>query len=170
MMINRLFSRLVALGLGLGSLAWITLAGAVAPSDSIPYAADLAREAETCKLRQVPMLILFTTPNCAYCERVRQEFLLPLRRNPEYADKVVFRQVDLRSNSKLLDFSGNATTQARFAKLHKITLTPTIKLFDAAGNSLTEPLIGLSTPDFYGVYLDRAIDEALGKIRLTAQP
>lgn len=170
MMINRFFSRLVALGLGLGSLAWIAVAGAAGQGDSIPYAADLAREAESCKIRQLPMLVLFTAPNCAYCERVRQEFLLPMQRNPGYADKVVFRQVDMRSNNKLLDFSGNATTYARFARLHKIVLTPTIKLFDADGNSLTEPLVGLSTPDFYGVYLDRAIDEALAKIRSGAKP
>jgi len=30
---------------------------------------------------------------------------------------------------------------------------------------LTEPLVGLSTPDFYGSYLDQAIEAALAKVR-----
>jgi len=165
MMINRLFSKAMTLGLGLASLAWIAVAGAAAGSGELPYATDLTREAETSQLRQIPILILFTVPKCAYCERVRQEFLLPMQRNPEYAGKVIMRQVDMRSRDKLIDFTGRATTHAQFSRHHKIALTPTIKLFDAAGNSLTEPLVGLSTPDFYGAYLDRAIDEALAKIR-----
>lgn len=170
MMINRLFSKAVALGLGLAILAWIAAAGAAARADELAFASDLTREAAISQTRRIPVLILFTAPNCAYCERVKQEFLLPMQRNPEYANKLIFLQVDLHSQRKLVDFSGNATTHARFCKQHKIKLTPTIKLFDAAGNSLTEPLVGLSTPDFYGAYLDAAIDQALGKIRSPARP
>jgi len=170
MMINRLFSKALALCLGLASLAWIASAGAAAGADELVFASDLTREAAISQTRRIPVLIMFTAPNCAYCERVKQEFLLPMQRNPEYANKVIFRQVDLHSQRKLVDFSGNETTYARFCRQHKIKLTPTIKLFDAAGNSLTEPLVGLSTPDFYGAYLDAALDEALGKIRSSTRP
>ncbi|MDP2784718.1 MAG: thioredoxin family protein [Sulfurimicrobium sp.] len=169
-MINRLFSKALALCLGLASLAWIAAAGAAARADELAFASDLTREAAISQTRQIPVLILFTAPNCAYCEQVKQEFLLPMQRNPEYADKVIFRQVDMQSQRKLVDFSGNVTTHARFCKQHKIKLTPTIKLFDAAGNSLIEPLVGLSTPDFYGAYLDAAIDQALEKIRSPTRP
>lgn len=170
MMINRLFSKAVALAFGLGSLSWIALAGAAAGSGELAYATDLTREAEISQVRKIPVLILFTVPKCAYCERVMQEFLLPMQRNPEYADKVIMRQVDLRSRDKLTDFTGKATTHAQFSRHHRITLTPTIKLFDAAGNSLANPLVGYSSPDFYGAFLDQAIDEALAKIRGAAQP
>ncbi len=169
-MINRLISKAMALCLGLASLAWFVAAGAAPQTDELPFASDLTREAEISRARKIPVLVLFTSPNCAYCERIRQEFLLPMQRNPEYENRVIFRQVDLRSQRKLVDFSGNLTTHAQFCKQHKIKLTPTIKLFDATGNSLTEPLVGLSTPDFYGAYLDAAIDEALGKIRSSTRP
>lgn len=170
MMINRLFSKALALCLGLASLAWIAAEGAAAGGNELAFASDLTREAQISQTRQIPVLILFTTPDCAYCERVKQEFLLPLQRNSEYADKLIIRQIGLRSQRKLVGFTGKETTQAQFGKQHKIKLTPTIMLFDAAGNSLTEPLVGLSTPDFYGVYLDAAIDQALGKIRSPARP
>lgn len=165
MVIKRLYSKAMALSLALASLAWFSLAGAAAPVDEIPAATDLTLEAAASRTRQLPILILFTAPGCAYCERVKQEFLLPMQRNPEYAGKVIMRQIEYRSRGKLVDFFGKVTTAAKFSRQHKITLTPTIKLFDAEGNSLTEPLIGLTTPDYYGVYLDQAIDEALARIR-----
>ncbi len=88
-----------------------------------------------------------------------------MQRNPEYAGKVIMRQIEYQSRGRLVDFSGKTTTAAQFSRQQKVRLTPTIKLFDADGTVLAEPLIGLSTPDYYGAYLDRAIDEALGKIR-----
>ena len=153
------------LAIGLASLTWFSPGGAAGLEDGIAIANDLAQEAALAKTRQVPLLILFTSPNCMYCERVKQEFLIPMQRNPEYANKVLMRQIEYRGSGKLVDFSGASTTPAQFSKLHKITLTPTVKLFDSAGNSLSEPLVGLTTPDYYGAFLDRAIDEALAKTR-----
>ncbi len=165
MIIKRLFSKAVALGLGLASLTCFSLAGAAAPGDEIPAATDLVHEAAASRSRQLPILIFFTSSACPYCERVKQEFLLPMQRNPEYEDKVIMRQIEYQSRSRLVDFSGKATTAAKFSRQQKVRLTPTIKLFDAEGRELTEPLIGLTTPDYYGAYLDRAIDEALAKVR-----
>lgn len=156
----------MALGLGLASLACFGLAGA---ADEIPAAQDLSSEAAISRAGQLPVLILFTAENCAYCERVKREFLLPMQRNPEYADRVIMRQIEYRSRSRLVDFSGKITTAAQFSRQQKVRLTPTIKLFDAEGNVLTEPLVGLTTPDYYGAYLDRAIDEALAKIRVPSR-
>jgi thioredoxin-related protein len=165
MEIKRLFSKAVALCLGLASLAWFSLAGAAGAPDKIATALDLSREAAVSRARQLPILILFSSPNCAYCERVKREFLLPMQRNPDYADKVIMRQVEYRGRGRLVDFSGKETTPEQFSQQQKVHLTPTIKLFDAAGHVLTEPLVGLTTPDYYGAYLDRAIDEALDKVR-----
>lgn len=165
MMIKRLFSKAVALGLGLASLAWIATAGAAPQDDELRFAVDLTRDAAEARTKQVPILILFVAPNCPYCERVKREFLLPMQRNPEYANKVIFRQLFQKSRSTLLDFDGKTTSHSLFAKQHQIKFTPTVKLFDADGGALTDPLVGLSTPDFYGAYLDASIDEALGKIR-----
>ena len=170
MMINRLFSKAAALGLGLAILAWIATAGAAVRSDELSFATDLTRDAEVAREKRIPILILFVAPNCPYCERVRQEFLLPMQRNPEYANKVIFRQLYLKSGKALLDFDGKKTSHSQFGSRHKIKFTPTVKLFDADGNSLGEPLVGLSTPDFYGAYLDGAIDAALVKTRASSTP
>lgn len=169
MVIKRLFSKAVALGLGLASLAWFGLAGAAGAADEIATALDLSSEAAASRTSRLPILILFTAPKCTYCERVKREFLLPMQRNPEYADKVIMRQIEYRSQGRLVDFSGKATTAAQFSRQQNVRLTPTIKLFDAEGRVLSDPLVGLTTPDYYGAYLDRAIDEALAKIRPPSQ-
>jgi len=149
-----------------GILAWITTGWGLAQSDAtIPTVHDFTLEARAAQTRQLPILVLFMSPDCSYCERVLQEFLLPMQRNAEYRSKVIMRQLDVGSDDNLRDFSGVATTQTGFSGRNKVLMVPTIKLFDAQGRELTQPLVGLLTPDFYGGYLDQAIDEALARMR-----
>lgn len=147
-------------------LTWFAMSWAHAQGDvDVPLAHDLAAESQAAQAKQIPVLVLFMSPHCPYCEQILKEFLLPMQHNPEYRAKVVMRQVVIDSDAKLLDFAGRTTTHAQFAAQNRIRLVPTIKLFDASGRELTEPLVGLLTPDFYGSYLDQAIDEALAKVR-----
>ncbi|TCV86388.1 thioredoxin fold domain-containing protein [Sulfurirhabdus autotrophica] len=134
-------------------------------ADGLPYVQDFTTEAKAAQAKQVPILVLFMSPHCVYCERVLQEFLLPMGRNADYDTKVIMRQIDMGSESKLLDFKGRSTTQSKFASMHKVRMVPTIKVFDAQGNELADPIVGLLTPDYYGGYLDNAIDQGLAKIR-----
>jgi hypothetical protein len=99
---------------------------------------------------------------------VLEEFLLPMQRNPEYRSKVIMVQVHVGSAAPLRDFAGKPTSHGRFARDYRVQLAPTVMLFDARGNSLVEPLVGLSTPDYYGGFLDQRIDDALAKVRAKA--
>lgn len=156
----------LANGLLMIILAWFTAAGAHAQDKvEIPPVRDFTLEAANARTKNVPILVLFSRHNCVFCNQVLQEFLLPMRRNAEYESKVIMRQIDIGSSAPLIAFSGKTTTQKRFAKENRIGLTPTIKLFDAEGRELTEPLIGLTTPDYYGGFLDQRIDQALAKVR-----
>lgn len=147
-------------------LAWFTATGAGAQDKvEIPLVRDFTLEAANARSKNVPILVLFSRHNCAFCTQVLQEFLLPMRRNAEYESKVIMRQIDVGSSAPLVAFSGKTTTHARFAREHRIRLTPTIKLFDAEGRELAEPLIGLTTPDYYGSFLDQRIDQALARVR-----
>ena len=111
------------------------------------------------------ILVMFSRPNCAYCTRVLKEFLEPMQRNAEYRAKVIMRVVKAGSRAKLRDFSGGMTTHNDFARENGVGMVPAIHFYDAWGNSLAEPLVGLSTPDYYGGFLDQRIDDALAKLR-----
>jgi len=128
-------------------------------------ARDLAADARIAAERKVPLLLLFSEAGCPWCERARQEFLLPMQRNPEYGSKVMMREVGADNSAALVDFSGNATTQAEFARRSHVSMTPTVILFSPRGNVLGEALVGFGSADYYGYFLDQRIDSALAQLR-----
>jgi thioredoxin-related protein len=151
-----------AIFLAAGSAA---TAGAAA---ALPAAGDLAADGAAAKDKRLPVLLFFNRAGCPYCERALREHLTPMHRDPAYAGRVLFRQVEIDKALRLVDFGGRATTHREFASRYKIRLTPTIWFVDGEGNALTEPITGLRTADFYGFYLDQAIADSLAKLRSPA--
>ena len=128
-------------------------------------ARDLAADARLAAERRIPLLVLFSEAGCPWCQRARQEFLLPMQRNPEYQAKVMMREVGVDSTAALVDFAGKTTTQAKFARRSQIGMAPTVMLFGARGEVLGEPLVGFGSADYYGYFIDQRIDSALAQLR-----
>ena len=140
---------------------------AAAQAGNLPVVQDFTLDAKESKKNQAPILVLFMTKTCPYCEIVLQDFLLPMQRDREYDKKVILRQIETGSRDMLIDFNGVPTSQSAFAKKHKAWGVPTVILFDSKGRVLTS-IVGLLTVDFYLAYLDNAINESQEKIRATA--
>lgn len=167
MIVNKIVGRHKAALLAL-ILAWMAPAlGYAKGGGLVPLAQDLALEAKTAEAARLPILVMYSRPNCAYCTQVLKEFLEPMQRNAEYRGKVIMRMVKAGSRAKLRDFSGGMTTHGDFAMENGVGMVPAIHLYDSWGAPLAEPLVGLSTPDYYGGFLDQRIDEALAKVRGT---
>lgn len=132
--------------------------------EELPDVQDFRIEAKEAKQKQAPILVLFMSGFCPYCEVALHDFLLPMKRNPEYENKVVLRQLDINSKEKLIDFQGKITTPIGFANKSKIWAVPTVMLFDSEGHELTN-IAGLLTVDFYRAYLDTAISESQERIK-----
>jgi thioredoxin-related protein len=128
-------------------------------------ARDLAADARLASQRKIPLLVLFSEAGCPWCERTRQEFLLPMQRNPEYQAKVMMREVGVDSQAVLTDFAGNKTTHAEFARRHGVNMMPTVMLLGPRGETLAETLVGFGSADYYGYFLDQRIDSALAQLR-----
>jgi thioredoxin-related protein len=151
----------------LSLLVWIVawaLPGAWA-AEAVPSSQDLRKDAAAARGINGAVLVAFVGEQCSYCERVLRDFLVPMSQNGEYRNKVVMRRIDTRSHANLRGFNGEDTTPSEFAAANGIRLTPTIVVFDEKGQRLGKPLIGLTTVDYYGYYLDQTIDTALEKIR-----
>ena len=147
-------------------LACLLAASACAvAADEITVVSDFSQDAKIAQSKNVAILVLFSASGCHFCEKVRQEFLIPMQKNSGYRNKVIFREVEASSDAPLKDFLGRKTTHSDFASVYKVALTPTVKLFDANGREVAPGIVGLLTPDFYGGYLDQAIELALSKIR-----
>ena len=147
---------------------WLSVASNFARADppALTEADDLAAAGALANERKVPMLLFFNRVGCPYCERALREFLVPMEKDPANAGRVVFRQIEIDRHDKMVDFKGEVTTHRKFAQRYKIRLTPTIWFVDGNGNTLAEPIVGLRTPDYYGFYLEQAIDESLKKVRV----
>ena len=135
-----------------------------ARAEGLPSVQDFRLEAKESVSKQSPIMVLFMSSSCHYCEIVLQDFLLPMQRDPAYKHKVTLRQIEVGSKARLIDFNGKVTTQNAFANSHQAWSVPTIILFDGKGQVLTS-IVGLLTVDFYQAYLDNAIDESTVRIK-----
>lgn len=130
-----------------------------------PLTQDLAAAAQLARDKQVPLFVAFTLKQCPYCIRARREYWTPMNQSAEWRAKTLMVEVMLDGAPALRDFNGNATTVREFGKRFNIRSVPTVIVFDTQGTPAAEPVVGLASADFYGAYLERAVDEGLAKVR-----
>ncbi|MEO7761922.1 MAG: thioredoxin fold domain-containing protein [Casimicrobiaceae bacterium] len=133
-------------------------------ASGLPGAANLAADALTVRQQRVPIVLFFNRDGCPYCERALREYMTPMQRDPDYASRAIFRQVEIDKRIPLTDFGGRAITHRELASRFKVTLTPTIWFVDGDGNALVPPIVGLPTLDFFQSYLDQSIADAQAKL------
>lgn len=155
----------------LAMMVLLALAGSLSLSRAsdadLPVAYDLQKDARQAGREHLPLLVFFSAKSCHYCEDMRELFLGPMQASGDYAGKVMMREVRVESGLVLRDFAGKKISHADFARRSGISLTPQIQFLDPSGKELVPALVGLTTPEFFGGYLEEAIDTALAKMRVT---
>ncbi len=148
-------------------LAWALTTSALAASEikDVPHSRDLKADSKLAATHQAPLMVVFTSPGCHYCATVKNEYLVPMLKDPAYKDKVVIRQVQVGSDTTFNGFDGKKVTEGEFAADLNIYMVPTIKFFDAKGREVAKGIVGLLTPDYYQGYLDMGIDDGSQNIR-----
>lgn len=131
---------------------------------AIPTVSSLADEAGTAQRERLPLVLMFSSDYCGYCIRVESDFLGPMQKSGDYRDRAIFRKVKLGSGT-LTDFDGTPVTVDALAERYNIKVTPTVVFLDHHGYPLAESQVGLTTPDYYGGYLDQSITDALERLR-----
>lgn len=121
---------------------------------------DLQREGAKAQAAGEPLVLMFSLPDCPYCKVVRNNYLLPMLREAHAAHQPVIRELQITSGKTLMGFDGVRTTQAAVAKHYGVRMAPTLVFVDAAGQPLTDPIVGGDGHGFYSAYLDRAFAEA----------
>ena len=135
-----------------------------APSQ-IVYTHNLPQDARLGQRNGVPLLVIFTSPNCAYCERSMQDYLIPMQQNPQYLHKVLIRRIQITDETPLTGWDGKPTSGKQYAASLHIQLTPTIIVFTPDGQQASDPIVGVGSEDYYAGYLDDAIDAGLAKMQ-----
>lgn len=126
---------------------------------------DLAADGAVATARELPVILVFSADYCGYCSRVKEEFLEPMAANRDYRDRVLMREVAVDRHRGILDFDGAPVNPGHLAARYRVRVTPTLVFVDGAGRELAPPLVGPTTVDFYGLYLDAAIDRARNRLQ-----
>ena len=138
-------------------------------AQAIDMAQDLSRSAGDAAAARVPLLVFFSQPGCPYCDLARQDYLGPMSADPAARKLHRMVEVDITSESPLVDFAGRTTTHRAFALTEKVRFVPVVKFLNARGEPLAPALIGLTVPGFYQSYLDRRIEQSLEKLAAPAK-
>lgn len=153
--------------LRIGAALWL-LAGSVAmaqavEASSLEQARDLAADGRRAAAKGMPLVILYSRDDCSWCEKLRREHLIPLSRDP--AAPAVVRELHMDRATALVDFTGRRTTSADFSIQMGARFAPTVMFHGPDGAILAESIVGFRLADFYGVYLERAIEESRGRLQ-----
>jgi thiol-disulfide isomerase/thioredoxin len=152
-----LFQGLIALIALLGIATWAQSGVSGAGDEVLREVTDLRAEAD----HGLPILVEFALTGCPHCRVVEEEFLKPMIRSGAYEDKVLIRKLRIDRGHTVVDFDGREIAARDLAARYGAQLTPTVVVLGPDGALLSDPVVGLKTVDFYGGYLDRAIDRAV---------
>lgn len=112
----------------------------------------------------LPVLILFTTEDCDYCEAIRENYLLPMIRSKQYASKILFRQLYIEDYRYLRNKDGQLIGGDSIALRYDVDVTPTILFIDKNWKELTDRIVGINGPDYFDDLLKRSIFQASLKL------
>lgn len=131
--------------------------GALPP---VPTTTDLAADAASAAQAGVPLLLVFAQDHCEFCDRLDREILNPAQATGAYNGKVRIRRFMMDSHSLVRDFNGAKQEANELAHKMKVYVTPTLIFVDGHGTELVPRIVGIDSGEFFGAYLDQAIDEA----------
>lgn len=103
------------------------------------------------------IVLMISQDNCGFCVRVKEDYLKPLLAAGEHPP---LRVLHLGKNQQVVDFDGETRQADSIANRLGGRFTPTLLFVDAQGNTVHDPIVGLTTPEYYGYYLDEAIADS----------
>ena len=114
---------------------------------------------------RIPVVLLVDQEECPYCRRVESEFLAAIFASRKFENRVIFRKISIDPGETIIDASGKSISTLLFVRPFRTQFTPTILFLNANKEEVAEKLVGLSTPDYYGFYLEQNIDKAILAIK-----
>lgn len=142
--------------MALPGVAGLVAAGAsVAAGRELPVPASLADALREALAKKQALVVMASLVGCPYCKIVRENYLLG-----ELAAGQPVVQIDMRSRRVLTDFDGQTTNHTAWLQERQVDAAPTVLFFGRGGREVAERLRGISSPDFYGAYLQQRLDQA----------
>jgi thiol-disulfide isomerase/thioredoxin len=122
----------------------------------IPEAKSLQTEISVALKTGYPLLVFVSLDNCPFCKIAKNNYLMPLMNE----QSVPIVQVNFRYTTPVLDWQGKTLSQDQLVKAWAVKVAPTVLFLGKDGREIAPRLVGGSTSDFYGSYLEERIRTA----------
>ena len=132
--------------------------------DEIPLVDDLSALGRTARRRRLPIVLLVSRSDCPYCALLKDEVLNPMVKSREYDDRALLGELMLDSEEPLRGFQGEYELRDDMASRLDADLTPTLLFLAPDGSELAPRILGVNTLEFFGFYVDRAIESARARL------
>lgn len=103
-------------------------------------------------------LLVFTKEGCNFCERLMRDQIAPLKLNPEL-DWLKIVEVPMAGEAAIALPDGRRASGRALSKAYDIKLAPTVIFLDRKGAVAAPQLVGYTSPDFYGAFLDQRVEQ-----------
>ena len=133
-------------------LGWPEAARAVT---SLPDTLDLRASLERAVQARRPLVVLFSLPQCPWCELARRLSFADLVREGE---AVV--QVEMVRGPLLGDLDGQPASGREIATRLGVRVAPTALFLGPGGREMAERMVGVGAEDFYDALVRQRLDDA----------
>lgn len=131
---------------------------------ALPAAKSLPDELALALKGGGPLVVMVSLDGCPFCKTVRENYLSPLR--AQESSMVV--QVDMRSATPVRDFNAATLTHDQLVRSWGITMAPALLFFGPSGVEVAPRLVGVSSRDYYGAFLDDRLAQARANLAKTS--
>ena len=135
----------------------------IAEELTLPVAKDFLMDSQKVWKQKIPILIMFSIPDCSYCEKIKEDVLSPMATMDEYNKKIIIRHIDAQSFDELNNFYNEEITHNEFAFKYAVNFFPTVILVDNYGSTLGK-IIGVPSEELYWIDLDEMIEKSTKKL------
>ncbi|MCW8891443.1 MAG: thioredoxin fold domain-containing protein [Sedimenticola sp.] len=126
----------------------------------VPKVTDWSIEASSAQKAHKPIMIVFGSDNCRYCDDLTEQVLQPLMNSGDLSHRVHLREYKINRAGKVVDFDGLNVRSRVFVSRYQIFATPTVLFLDPKGEIIGEPIVGFNNAEEYRTLLNNAINKA----------
>ena len=128
------------------------------PHLDVPVTTDLTNLSSLAEQRHVPILLMFSSDDCDYCERLEEDVIRPMMLSGDFDRRAIFRKVMIDNAGQFTNFAGAPSYAEDFAYQRNVDVTPTLMFVDANGKELAPKVVGYQMSGLYMAYLEAAIN------------
>lgn len=103
-----------------------------------------------------PTVVMFSADNCPYCHLASERYLGPMSREDGNSDVNIVK-VEM-NGEEVRDFDGETMRGSELGQRYGARVTPTVVAFDAEGNPVGRPLVGIAVEELYRGQINNRIE------------